>query len=158
RGTARPTLLLNTVSAGERPRRVIRSNQQVSNVLVTLPGSGEPVALRAIPVESDPQSDLGPAVAVDIPDMRRAGLYRLTWDEGPLGTQTDFYAGNADRREIELDRISEKDLKAMLLPLKVELVRARGESLEAFSATGQEVWHQLAWGLLGLLILEPILA
>ncbi len=158
RGTARPTVLGNTVSAGERPRRVIRSNQQVSNVLLSLPGAGEPVALRAVPVEGGPRSDLGPAVAFDIPDTRRAGLYRVTWEEGSLGTQTDLYAANPDRREIELDRISEKDLKAMLSPLKVEVVRARGESLDAFSATGQEVWHQLAWGLLGLLILEPVLA
>jgi hypothetical protein len=34
----------------------------------------------------------------------------------------------------------------------------RGEGIDAFSAAGHEVWHQLAWGLLGLLIAEPILA
>jgi hypothetical protein len=46
----------------------------------------------------------------------------------------------------------------MLEPLKVEVVSARGEGLDAFSSTGQEIWHQLAWGMLVLLILEPILA
>jgi hypothetical protein len=158
RGTARPTALTNTVSAGEHPRRVIRSNQQVSNVLLSLPGSGEPVPLRAVPIEVSPKDELGPALAVDLPDTRRAGLYRLAWEEGPLGTQKDLFAANPDRREIELDRIGEKDLKAMLEPLNVDVTRARGEGLDAFSATGQEVWHQLAWGLLALLILEPILA
>ncbi|HEX3450301.1 MAG TPA: BatA domain-containing protein [Isosphaeraceae bacterium] len=158
RGTARPTALTNTVSAGEHPRRLIRSNQQVSNVFLSLPGSGEPVPLRAVPIEVSPKDELGPAVAVDLPDTRRAGLYRLALEEGPLGTQKDLFAANPDRRETDLDRIGEKDLKAMLEPLKVEVTRARGEGLDAFSATGQEVWHQLAWGLLALLILEPILA
>ena len=62
RGTARPTALANTVSAGEHPRRVIRSNQQVSNVLLSLPGSGEPVALRAVPIEVQPQGRTRPGL------------------------------------------------------------------------------------------------
>jgi hypothetical protein len=57
-----------------------------------------------------------------------------------------------------LERIGEKDLRAMLEPLKLEVASVRGEGIDAFSASGQEVWHQLAWGLLGLLIAEPILA
>ena len=28
----------------------------------------------------------------------------------------------------------------------------------AFSATGREVWHEMAWVLVGLLVFEPILA
>ena len=158
RGTARPTALAQTVSAGEHPRRIIRSNHQVSNVLLTPPGSGEPIALRAVPLAASPKDELGPALAVDLPDTRRAGLYRLAWEEGPMGTQNDVFAANPDRREIELERITANDLKRMLEPLKVEVTSARGEGLEAFSATGQEIWHQLAWGLLALLILEPILA
>ncbi len=158
RGTARPTALAQTVSAGEHPRRIIRSNHQVSNVLLTPPGSGEPIALRAVPLAASPKDELGPALAVDLPDTRRAGLYRLAWEEGPMGTQNDVFAANPDRRENELERITANDLKRMLEPLKVEVTSARDEGLEAFSATGQEIWHQLAWGLLALLILEPILA
>jgi hypothetical protein len=158
RGTARPTALTNTVSTGEHPRKTIRSNQQVSNVLLSLPGSAEPVALRAVPIEVSPKDELGPALAVDLPDTRRAGLYRLAWEEGPLGTQKDLFAANPDRRETELDRIGVNDLKAMLEPLRVEVTKARGDGLDAFSATGQEIWHQLAWWLLALLILEPVLA
>ena len=101
---------------------------------------------------------LSRGVAIDLPDTRRAGLYRVTWDEGPLGTQQDLFAANPDRRESALARIKQQDLKAMLQPLKLEVVSARGDEIDSFSVTGQEVWHQLAWGLLGLLILEPILA
>jgi hypothetical protein len=159
RGTARPTPLTNTVSAGERPRRVVRSSHQVSNVRVTPPGgSGEPQTLAAVPLEGRGPGDLDPAVAIDLPDTRRAGLYRVAWDEGPLGTQQDLFAANPDRRESGLERIEAKDLKTKLDPLKLEIVSARGDGIDAFSATGQEIWQRLAWGLLGLLIAEPILA
>ena len=158
RGTARPTPLSNTVAAGDRPRRVVRSGQQVTNARLTPPGSGEPVALSAVPLEGKGADGLGPALAIDLPDTRRAGLYRVAWDEGPLGTQQDLFAANPDPRESPLERIGENELRAILRPLKVEVVSVRGEGVDAFSATGQEVWHQLAWGLLTLLIAEPVLA
>ncbi len=46
----------------------------------------------------------------------------------------------------------------MLRPLDVEVASARGDGGDPFSATGREVWHELAWGLLVLLIVEPIFA
>ena len=42
RGSARPTRFDNTVTGGERMRRVVSSSQPVSNARVTLPGGGEP--------------------------------------------------------------------------------------------------------------------
>jgi hypothetical protein len=158
RGTARGTSLEHTVSAGDRPRRVVRTSQQVTNVRLTPPGAGEPVNLAAVPVEGRPTDDQGPAVAIELPDTRRAGLYRLTWDEGPLGTQQDLFAANPDPRESGLERISEKDLRTMLNPLALEITSVRGDGVDAFSASGQEIWRQVAWGLLGLLLLEPLLA
>jgi hypothetical protein len=158
RGTARLTPLSNNVTAGERPRRVVRSSQQVTNVRLTPPGGAEPRAVSAVPLKGGGPDDTGPSVAINIPDTRRAGLYRVAWDEGPLGTQHDLFAANPDRHESTLTRIRVGDLKAMLAPLEVEVAVARGDDLDAFSATGREVWHQLAWGLLGLLIVEPILA
>ena len=158
RGMARPTSLANTVTAGDHPRRVVRSSHQVANPRVTPPGAGEPVNLTAVPLPSKSTDDSGPAVAIDLTDTRRAGLYRVSWDEGPVGSQQDVFAANPDPRESAMDRIEDKDLKALLDPLKVELVSVRGEGVDAFSATGREIWHQLAWALLGLLIFEPILA
>jgi hypothetical protein len=46
----------------------------------------------------------------------------------------------------------------LLAPLDVEVTVARGDGTDASSTGGREVWHEMAWGLLGLLLLEPILA
>jgi hypothetical protein len=158
RGAARPTALTNIVSAGEPARRVIPASQQVTNAQVTPPGGAEPRAVPATPLPREASGDNGPAVAIDLPDTRRAGLYRVAWDEGPLGTQQDLFAANPDPRESALERIGANDLKALLSPLSVEIVAARGEGVDSFSPTGREIWHGLAWGLLVLLIVEPILA
>ena len=61
-----------------------------------------------------------------IPDTRRAGVYRIAWDEGPLGTQQDLYAANPDPRESALERITAAELKSLLEPLDVEIATARG--------------------------------
>jgi hypothetical protein len=158
RGTSRPTSWSHTVTAGEAPRRVVHSNHQVGNVRLTPPGGGEPRALTAVVLEDRGSADPAPASAIDLPDTRRAGLYRVAWDEGPLGTQGDLFAVNPDPRESALERIATPDLKGLLAPLDVEVTAARGDGTDAPTATGREVWHEMAWGLLGLLILEPILA
>jgi hypothetical protein len=155
RGTARPTAFTHTVTAGERPTRVVHSSQELAKVRLTPPGGGEPKSLAATSTEDRTSGDTTPAWEITIPDTRRAGLYRVSWDEGPLGTQQDLFASNPNPRESELERITATDLKGMLSPLKVEVAAARGDAL---SATGREIWHEMAWVLAGLLIFEPILA
>jgi hypothetical protein len=155
RGAARPTLFTHTVTAGERPSRVVHSSHQLANVRLTPPGGGEPKSLASASTEDRTSLDTTPAWEIVIPDTRRAGLYRLSWDEGPLGTQQDLFASNPDARESDLDRIDSTELKRMLAPLSVEVSAARGD---AFSATGREIWHEMAWVLACLLIFEPILA
>ncbi len=122
RGTARPTRLDNTATAGERMRRIVHTSQQITNARLNPPGGSEPETLTAAPFTL-PQGDPGTAVVISIPDTRRAGLYRLAWDEGSLGTQQDIYAANPDPRESALERIEATELKAMLEPLAVEIAR-----------------------------------
>ena len=157
RGTARPTRLANTITAGDPMRVVVRSDQQLANARVTLPNGGEPKALTPTPLPGPPD-ERGPAVSIDVPDTRQAGLYRITWDEGALGTQQDAYAANPDPRESDLARISQANLKALLKPLEFEVASAGGDGASLFAPTGREVWHELAWGLLGVLVFESILA
>jgi len=158
RGTSRPTSWAQTVTAGDRPRRVVHSSHQVGNIRLTPPGGTEPLALAAVALDDKGSDDPKPASAIDLPDTRRAGLYRLAWDEGPLGTQQDMFAANPDPREGELGRLKPAELKAMLAPLDIEVASARGDGTDTSPATGREIWHELAWGLLGLLLLEPLLA
>ncbi len=157
RGTARPTKFDNTITAGEPMRRVVHTSQQISNARLTPPGGGEPRSLRAEPLDEEP-GDRGPAIVMTIPDTRRAGVYRIAWDEGPLGTQQDLYAANPDPRESALERITGSELKSLLEPLDVEIARARGDGGSLFSATGREIWRDLASALLVLLIIESIFA
>ncbi|MHC5544030.1 hypothetical protein ACYOEI_37870, partial [Singulisphaera rosea] len=117
----------------------------------------EPIPLTAVP-RPEKAEDSGPSVEITVPDTRRAGLYRISWDEGPLGSQQDFYASNPDPRESTLERIGGSELKELLRPLKVEVVPARGDATSLFAATGHEIWYELACGLLVLLILESIFA
>jgi hypothetical protein len=157
RGAARPTPLGNTITAGERMRRVVQTSQQVSNARLSPPGGGEPEALSALPVEEAPGKE-APSVAIAVPDTRRAGIYRLSWDEGSSGTQADILAANPDSRESALERIEAPELKTFLAPLGAEIIRARSNEGNLFASTGREIWHDLAVALAVLLVFESIFA
>ena len=90
--------------------------------------------------------------------VRRPGVYRISWDEGPMGTQQDLFAANPDPRESDLARADAAELKSMLAPLDVEIAVARGDVAGLFSPTGREIWRDLALSLLLLLIIESIFA
>jgi hypothetical protein len=157
RGAARPTSFVNTITAGERMRRVIHSNQPVSNARLNPPGGGEPRALAAAPVNEE-GVDGAPATEIAVPDTRRAGVYRIAWDEGPLGTQHDVYAANPDPRESLMERIPAAELQSMLAPLSVEIITMRGTGGDLFSPAGREIWRDVASALFVLLVVEAVFA
>jgi hypothetical protein len=157
RGTARPTKFATTLRAGEPMRRIVHSSQQVANARLTPPGGGEPRALAVVPLR-EPKGDREPGYAIDVPDTRQAGLYRIAWDEGPLGTQMDLYAANPDPRESALERIGPTELARRLEPLRVEVAAARDNPSGMFAATGREIWYELALVLFALLIVESLFA
>jgi hypothetical protein len=157
RGTARPTRLDHTITAGERLKRVVESSQQITNARLNPPGGAEPQALRVVP-RDEPRGDRGPSVEIPIPDTRRAGIYRIAWDEGPLGTQQDLYAANPDVRESALERLPATDLKSLWAPLAVEIVAPRGDASDLFSPSAREIWRDLAVALFVLLVVESIFA
>ena len=157
RGTARPTRFDTTVVAGEPIRRVVRTSQQVGNARLSPPEGGESRALAVVPLEAS-AAEPGPAYAIEVPDTRRAGLYRLSWEEGPLGAQQDLFAANPDPRESRLGRISRADLERRFGPLSIEVAVARGDPSGLFAPTGRELWRELSLGLFGLLVVESIFA
>jgi hypothetical protein len=159
RGAARPTQFGNTITSGERMVRVVYSNHQVANAKLSPPGGGEPKALRATPVNQDgPDQDRGPAFEIAVGDTRKAGVYRLSWDEGPLGTQQDVYVANPDARESALERIAHEEVKTIFQPLAVEIATMRGNDQNLFAPVGREIWRDAATVLLVLLIVESIFA
>ena len=157
RGTARPTRFDTTIRAGEPMKRIVRSSQQVANARLTPPSGAEPRALSVVPL-GEPKSNLEPGYAIEVPDTRQPGLYRISWDEGPLGTQHDLYAANPDPRESALERITSVELVKHFEPLRVEVAAARDDPSGMFAATGREIWYELALGLFTLLILESLFA
>ncbi len=157
KGAARPTSMAHTITAGEPIRRVVRSDQPVSNVRLNPPGGGEPRLIAAKPVDESP-GERAPAIAIEVGDTRQPGLYRLSWAEGPLGNQQDAYAANHDPRESHLDRIANDDLRAMVDPLDIEIASARSGGSNLFSPVGREIWRDLACALFALLLAESIFA
>ncbi len=149
--------MINTVNAGERMGRLVQTSHQLSNIRVSSPGGGEPEALTALPSE-DSSSKEAPSFKITVPDTRRGGVYRLSWDEGAAGSQQDIFAANPDPRESELERIEAPELKSFMAPLEIEIIRARNDEGNMFSSTGREIWHDLAIALLALLVLETIVA
>jgi hypothetical protein len=85
-------------------------------------------------------------------------LYRINWDEGSLGSQQDLYAANPDLRESELARIESAEMNTLLDPLDPEIITARSGNAASSLTSGREIWHDLATGLLILMIAEAILA
>jgi hypothetical protein len=135
----------------------VQTSQQITNVRLSPPGGGEPLAIVAAPSGEDPGKD-APSFVMAVPDTRRGGIYRLSWDEGSAGSQQDLFAANPDARESALERIPPPELKSFLAPLDVEIIRARSNEGNLFSSTGREIWHDLAALLAVLLVFESIFA
>ena len=74
-----------------------------------------------------------------------------------LGSQSDLYAANPGLPESDLTRIAPAEVRKLLEPLDVEVASANTEA-ELFAPTGRESWRELAWTLLGLLVVEMALA
>src|SRR5690606_19802297 len=110
----------------------------------------------AVPQPDDPADDRGPSARIEVADTRRAGVYRVSWEEGPLGAREDVFAANPDPRESLLERIAADEVRRLLRPLDVEVVEARG--VESIGPVGREIWRDLAAALLVLLVVEAAFA
>ena len=157
KGTARPTSMDNTITAGEPLRKLVHTSDQVGDVRLT-PPDDEPISLSAVPTEEAATSDAGPAVEIRAPESRRAGVYKLSWEEGALGPQNDLFAANPDPRESQLARVEPSEVRTMMEPLKLEVVSARDGAADLFATSNREIWRDLATVLLVLLVFESVLS
>ena len=145
RGAARPTRLVNTVTAGERMRRVVRSSHQIVQRPVELrPAAASPESLSAVPRWPRTRASGTPAVEINVPDTRQAGFYRIAWDEGSARNPAGYLTRpTPTRARARSSGSGQREFKS-LSPLEVEIVRARSDDGNLLSPIGREIWHELA--------------
>jgi hypothetical protein len=92
---------------------------------------------------------------VEFGKTQRPGLYTLS---SPGGSPIHFVV-NASRRESDLQKLSDKEIKDLAAQHGVALVRSGAEykALESSRRFGREFWKSLLWVLLGLTFLELVL-
>jgi hypothetical protein len=92
---------------------------------------------------------------VDFTKTQRPGLYALQLPSGsPI-----HYVVNADRRESNLAKLTEKEISDLVRVHEVSLVRSAAEykQVEQKRRFGTELWKWLLWGLLIFVIAEMVL-
>jgi len=139
---------------------------------------GKPVSLLR-PGESKPLSlqptTTGGLMAIVYPDTDRAGIYELTFSSdmaqpppavkdvaqppSAVAPRQDFFAVNTPARESDVRRLTEAELRKLLPGFEFDYQRGGvRRSAPADAAESGELWRTLAYLLLGLLLLESILA
>jgi Aerotolerance regulator N-terminal len=141
----------HTLIAGEAIRRPVAATHDISQAEVEKPGAERPVPL-AIEV-SGPKQNPPTKTLVDT-DTRLAGLYRLRWNDAQAGPGTDLVAVNADVRESALERITNDQLRQKWGATSPEIITIGSAGDAPIAVEGQEIWRNLALGLMGLLIAE----
>ena len=159
RGSARPTRFDNTVTAGERMRRVVYVEPAGFQCPVDSARRRRAAsAARSCPLGEEP-GDRGPAVEINRPRHApaRASIVshgtRVRWGRSKICTRPI-----PTRAKASSNGSAAAELKSMFEPLEIEIATPRGDGSDLFAATGRETWRDLAAVLLVLLIVESIFA
>jgi hypothetical protein len=115
-----------------------------SNPRITLPNESTP---QPMPVENN---------RFHWPQTSRAGIYTLTWQEA-AGKQQHELAASFDNLASDLTPISGSQLQTFLGNLSPVIIPYHPGLLTS-STPGREIWRTLATTLLGLLVVETLLA
>ena len=161
---ARTDFGTNELTAGDVLRCPVSGDRQVTSPLLEYPGGDEP---KPLAIEADrPAEDKASNSdrAADAPqylvwnETRRAGLYRLNWQETPGGSASNVFAVNPDARESDLARIEVEELGKRWRGVEPEIVTGVSKSGTNVSVRGQEVWRSMAFCLLGMMGFEACFA
>ncbi len=94
---------------------------------------------------------------LDSPETYRSGIYRVSW-KGPTGEPVKReFAVSPDPRDTRLVKLTDEGLQGFLGKLIPKIVHVSGETLD-ITAAGSELWRYVIRVLLGLLIVETLLA
>ena len=87
----------------------------------------------------------------------RAGAYMLNWKDGTGHPMQHLYCVNGDKSESDLASLADAELGGLLGNLRPMIVHyTTGQN--ALATQGREIWRAFAMGLLGLLVVETLLA
>ena len=146
------------VTVGEPIVRHVSPEQFGKPVQLLRPGDSKPVVLAA--------TASGGLLAVTYDVTDRAGVYELSLQGDVQGKaadrldrRQDFFAVNVPARESDVRRISEAELRRAFPGFDFEYQRGGVRRAPAAApGEGGELWRSLAYALLGLVLLESILA
>ena len=137
------------LTAGEPLRYPFEKNSAPANVDLTLPGRAAALVTPLDRTTTNPQ--------LDSPETYRAGIYRVSW-KGPTGDPVKReFAVSPDSRDTRLVKLTDEAFRAFLGKLVPQIVHVSGEALD-ITAGGSELWRYVVRVLLGLLIVETLLA
>lgn len=162
---ARTDATTNELTAGESLRCPVSGDRQIGSPMLELPGGDEPkpLTIEAAPTPLDKALSKQENAADSLQylvwnDTRKAGLYRLNWQETPGGSASNSFAVNPDARESELARIPVEELRKRWRGVEPEIITALTTSGTNVGVRGQEVWRSMAFCLLGMMGFEACFA
>lgn len=137
------------LTAGETLRYPFDKNTAPANVDLTRPGQAE---ATVTPLD---RSTTNPSL--EWPDTKQSGIYRVSW-KSPTGEPVKReFAVSPDHRDSRMVKLTDEAFQGFLGKLVPKIVHVSGEALE-ISAAGAELWRYVVRVLLGLLVVETILA
>lgn len=154
----------NGLSSGQTLRVVLSPGQRVDSSpapAVETPQAEKPQALQVSFVggaAADKATDKSASQALSYADTRRAGLYKLAWRVAPAQPHSEIMAVNPDARESRLERIDADELRGLWGGFQPEVISAVSAADAPIALRPREIWRHLAFGMLGMLVMESCLA
>jgi len=159
RAIARSTAAASAVTAGQPLKLALPGARDILTPAIEVPDQKDPKPLVfARAAENAADGAAQASRRLEYSQTSRAGLYRMTWRDSVSGPDSKLFAVNPDRRESDLARIDLDEFKKSWGALDVEVVSLAAESDSQFAVRGQEIWRSLAFGLMGLLLVEACFA
>ncbi len=159
-----PTYVLAVRSAA---MTIARGERQQDNLIATQPlvyqlPAGQAVIDARVAAPGDPAPHSIPAHAdkagtvLRYDHTIRAGIYTMSWKDAAGKEQSHQYSVNGDKAESDLEPIADDQLKHLLGNLQPPIIHYGAQAM--LSGPGREIWRTLAMTLMGLLLVETLLA
>jgi hypothetical protein len=146
---AAQVLRWENLTAGQPLRYPFLAATAPSTVDLTRPGQAEAIVTPLDRSSAEPR--------LDFSDTHRAGIYRVSW-KSPNGEPTKReFAVSPDHRDSRQVKLTDEAFQALLGKLVAKIVHVSGDALD-ITAAGAELWRYVVRLLVGMLIVETVLA